>query len=192
MNNADFCKSSSSPAEGNNLDEEDTEDRDKCESQCVWLVVEEGWMDKISQMRAALEKKTHVVAPSRVDTGRRQLVNSRVQQMNECSSNLEFTMSMMIGLREDEAGTHDDTATKVLCKVKDALGDREVLDAAREHGEERAEHGAGEDDEDRGDAQAGAAGVAAALAAVDVAVVVAREERGHVFAAGEDHGGVSG
>ena len=111
--------------------------------------------------------------------------------MNECSSNLEFTMSMMIGLREDEAGTHDDTATKVLRKIEHCLRHKmgQPPTAPCDHREEGTKHGADQDDEDRRNADTETGRVAAAGAAVDVVVVVPGEEGGHVLSAGEDHGG---
>ena len=73
--------------------------------------------------------------------------------MNECSSNLEFTMSMMIGLREDEAGTHDDTATKVLRKLKHGFRHCQPFRSASQHWEESATKGGAEDNEDGGDTE---------------------------------------
>ena len=113
--------------------------------------------------------------------------------MDECGGDLnsadkkDFAMSTPIRPNSHK-GTHDDTATEVFGELEDTLGHArgEPAGAAGEDGEERTEHRADEDDEHRRDAQAGAARVAAARAAVER--VVAGLQRGIVFTASEDHG----
>lgn len=77
--------------------------------------------------------------------------------------------------------TYNDTATKVLYDIKSRFWD-EIPEHARspaEDGEEGAEHGADEDDEDGGDTEACVCLCAAACTAKDAIVVALIESTNH-------------
>ena len=128
------------------------------------------------------QRMTHVVVPCRVQTRPAELVKRRGEQVNERRRNLPSTTNIIHTVsspahREGLRYTHDNAATKILCKLEDGFGDegREPAGAPGEDGEEGTEHGAGHDDEDGRDADACPGGVAAAVAAVDAVVVTAKE-----------------